>query len=100
MGKGEIARNEQFLLFMQCFPKTCTVKTRACLGKGQKHLTFSEDLSSLQFSFWTEKTKIRLHKICSLIFGLQLTKIPQTKVISVYLSLLPVAHLSNAPEDS
>ena len=35
-GKGEIARNEQFLLFLQCFQKTCTanVKTRACLGKG------------------------------------------------------------------
>ena len=23
--KGEIARNEQFLLFSQCFQKTCTV---------------------------------------------------------------------------
>ena len=37
VGKGEIARDEQFLLFPQCFQKTCTadkVKTRACLGKG------------------------------------------------------------------
>ena len=37
-GKGEIACHKQFLLFLQCFPKTCTscrhVKTRACIGKG------------------------------------------------------------------
>ena len=25
--KGEIARNEQFLLFLQCFQKTCTANT-------------------------------------------------------------------------
>ena len=37
VGKGEIARYEQFLLFPQCFLKDlfCRhVKTRACLGKG------------------------------------------------------------------
>ena len=37
VGKGEIARYEQFLLFPQCFQKTCTaehVKTKAGLGKG------------------------------------------------------------------
>ena len=36
VGKGEIARYEQFLLFPHCFQKTCTVeeKTRSCLGKG------------------------------------------------------------------
>ena len=43
VGKGEmarfeqfLARFEQFLLFLHCFPKTVTadnVKTRACLGK-------------------------------------------------------------------
>ena len=27
MGKGEIARNEQFLLFPQCFQKSCTADT-------------------------------------------------------------------------
>ena len=27
MGKGEIARYEQFLLFPQCFQKTCTTDT-------------------------------------------------------------------------
>ena len=27
LGKGEIARHEQFLLFPQCFQKTCTVHT-------------------------------------------------------------------------
>ena len=37
VGKGEIARHEQFLLFSRCFQKTCIVdtgKTRACLGNG------------------------------------------------------------------
>ena len=38
VGKGEIARREQFLLFPRCFQMTGTadthVKTRACLGKG------------------------------------------------------------------
>ena len=37
VGKGEIARYKRFLLFPQCFQKTCTavqVKIRACLGKG------------------------------------------------------------------
>ena len=37
VGKEEIARYEQFLLFPQCFQKTCTVdivKPKACLGKG------------------------------------------------------------------
>ena len=27
VGRGEIARNEQFLLFQQCFQKTCTANT-------------------------------------------------------------------------
>ena len=45
VGKGEIARYEQFLLFPRCFQETFPtvfsrdlnyrhVKTRACLGKG------------------------------------------------------------------
>ena len=36
VGKGEIARYEQFLLFPQCFQDLyCRhVKTRSCLGKG------------------------------------------------------------------
>ena len=39
VGKGEIARYEQFLLFLQCFQKTYTAdtrKTRACLRKGSQ----------------------------------------------------------------
>ena len=28
MGKGEIARNEQFLLFPKCFQKTCNADTK------------------------------------------------------------------------
>ena len=36
VGKGEIARYEQFILFPECFQKIYYghVKTRACLGKG------------------------------------------------------------------
>ena len=37
IGKGEIARYEQFLLFPQCFQNSSgadTLKTRAYLGKG------------------------------------------------------------------
>ena len=36
IGKGEIARYEQFLLFPECFQKTCTVDTTktGLFGKG------------------------------------------------------------------
>ena len=37
VGKGEIARYEQFLLFLLCFQNTSTantLQTRVCLGKG------------------------------------------------------------------
>ena len=37
VGKGEIAGYEQFLLFQQCFQKTCTVdtsKNQGLFGKG------------------------------------------------------------------
>ena len=36
VGKGEIARYKQFLLFPRCFqkPQLQTRKSRACLGKG------------------------------------------------------------------
>ena len=33
-GKGEIARQEQFFLFPQCFKRLLHVKKRAWLGKG------------------------------------------------------------------
>ena len=32
VGKGEIARYEQFLLFPQCFQKTCILQTRKKAG--------------------------------------------------------------------
>ena len=35
VGKGEIARYEQFLLFPTVFSKDLTRKTRACSGKDQ-----------------------------------------------------------------
>ena len=34
VGKGEIARYEQFLLFPQCFQKTWTADTSTCFEKG------------------------------------------------------------------
>ena len=36
VGKGEIARYEQFLLFPQCFQKTCTAD-QGLFGKGLNH---------------------------------------------------------------
>ena len=38
VGKGEIARYEQFLLFPQCFQKTClqTCKNQGLFGKGYR----------------------------------------------------------------
>ena len=41
VGKVDIARYEQFLLFPRCFQKTCTADTqkpRACLGNGKLHI--------------------------------------------------------------
>ena len=37
-GKGQIARNEQFHMFPQCFQKTCTAecKNQGLFGKGLK----------------------------------------------------------------
>ena len=39
VGKGEIARYEQFLLFPQCFQKTCTADTKK-QGLFEKDLKF------------------------------------------------------------
>ena len=39
VGKGEIGRSEQFILFPQCFQKTCTAdthKNQSLFGKGLK----------------------------------------------------------------
>ena len=42
MEKGEVACYEQFLLFPQCFQKTCTTdtKTQGWLGKGSMKAHF------------------------------------------------------------
>ena len=54
VGKGEIAHYSQFLLFPQCFQKTCTacrhVKTRALLGEGYCHLQFVSIWTSRKFN--------------------------------------------------
>ena len=34
VGNGEIALNEQFLLFLQCFQKTCIADNQGLFGKG------------------------------------------------------------------
>ena len=41
LGKGEIARYEQFLFFPQCFQKTCTAshKNQGLFGKGIKKIS-------------------------------------------------------------
>ena len=36
VGKGEIARDEQFLLYMQCFQKTCNAD-QGLFGKGLRY---------------------------------------------------------------
>ena len=48
MGKGEIARYEQFLLFPQCFQKIVlqTRKNQGLLGKGLKKETMQVDKTS------------------------------------------------------
>ena len=49
VGKGEIARYEQFLLFPQCFQKTCTAvrKNQGLFGKG---LISNTKCDGLQFN--------------------------------------------------
>ena len=43
VAKGEIARNEQFLLFPKCFQKTCkTHKNQGLFGKGLSRLIFTK----------------------------------------------------------
>ena len=43
VGKGEIARYEQFLLFKQCFRKTYILQTRTNQGLFGKGLTLPND---------------------------------------------------------
>ena len=53
-GKGEIALYEQFLLFPQCFQKTCVlqshVKTRAYLGKGYEKFNLCQGCKKKRIS--------------------------------------------------
>ena len=62
VGKGEIARYEQFLLFPQCFQKTCTADTeKPGLGKEINTLsswkwTFYRFISSIKLKSFTTKT--------------------------------------------
>ena len=51
VGKGEIARYEQFLLIPQCLQKTCTadtLKTEACFGKG-KYTSMTRPKSPIKY---------------------------------------------------
>ena len=49
LGKGEIAHNEQFLLFPQCFQKTCTADTKeqGLFWKGLKSGWLGKQLKDL-----------------------------------------------------
>ena len=50
--KGEIAHDEHFPLFPKCFQRACRhVKTRACLGKGSSHTSFSQGESAAAVLF-------------------------------------------------
>ena len=81
MGKGEIARYEQFLLFPQCFQKACFpgaskgvvvwkwVKKKSIettVGKGEKHgnqhyLLFLQYFLSYQRQKPTSELRVQLH---------------------------------------
>ena len=51
VGKGEIARYQQFLLFPWCFQKTCTADTnQGLLGKG---LRYYKDSSNFYYTILT-----------------------------------------------
>ena len=64
VGKGEIARYEQFLLFPQCFQKTCTEtrKNQGLFGKGLKSGLYGKGLtkSLKSLAMRTEK----FHSVC------------------------------------
>ena len=79
-GKRRNCSYEQFLLFPQCFQKTCTadtLKTRACLGKGYvNRLYLSRGGSLYPYSAgkecicFCEQFKIRLLRMCRLFVDL------------------------------
>ena len=52
VGKGEIARHEQFLLFPQCFQKTCTADTckAGLVWERVNDLKVKPNISRVQFS--------------------------------------------------
>ena len=66
--KGEIAQNEQFQLFPQCFPKACLsivlkwvymeerVKNLACLVQGKQWRWFRSDKNGTKLSKRVENT--------------------------------------------
>ena len=61
VGKGEIARYEQFLLFPQCFQKTCTADTNNQILDSSKLKEFADDNfmfheNGRKFSNWVENT--------------------------------------------
>ena len=54
MGKGEVARREQFLLFPQCFQKKLVLQTRKNLG------LFGKGLKEMYTKYSTDKEKYEL----------------------------------------
>ena len=68
-GKGEIARYEQFLLFLQCFQKTCTAekyKNQGLFGKGLTNFVWTSlpcNTTDLKFGM-IYHFQTRYYKIC------------------------------------
>ena len=63
MGKGEIARNEQFLLFPQCFKRLVlqTREHRGLLGKGLKGYFIPQKSNFQMISFEVLLTASKFH---------------------------------------
>ena len=85
VGKGEIARYEQFLLFPQCFQKTCTADTwkpglvwervsqyvtSLCINEGQTNKRmvpypqYSSSNCRIQYWYFKVSNRIHLWSIC------------------------------------
>ena len=66
--KGEIARNEQFLLFPKCFQKICTEDTTK-QGLYWKGLNYSHGTLGSEYIFFRGSSicKIGMHVLCNLI---------------------------------
>ena len=87
MGKGEIARYEQFLLFPQCFQKACFQK--ACFPGVSKGVTVWEWVNAIPHNPQGSSEQLNFEFRCtSLIFcgstGLRRSKFHQSTVFQTF----------------